>query len=177
MKIGIISDTHRNYEYIEKAMQFLTKKQNVDAVYHLGDDYDDVKALEEYHVEVAQVPGLFDEGYRNRTIPAKTTENVLGLNILLVHSIDKDATNDDLFRADIILYGHTHMEELRLEDGHLFINPGHLKGPLDRNKAPTFAVLTILDREVSAVIYDLKFKPVNSIELSRSENGLYKSYG
>ncbi|MDR0306657.1 MAG: YfcE family phosphodiesterase [Chitinispirillales bacterium] len=177
MKIGVISDTHRNHEYIEKAVQFLVKKQNVSAIYHLGDDYDDVKALEDYHIEIAQVPGTYDEGYRNKSLPAKITETVLGINILLVHSIDKDAADSDLFRADIILHGHTHIAELRLDDGHLFMNPGHLKGPLDRNMPPTFGILTVLDREVSAAVYDLKMKVVNSIELTRTENGLHKSYG
>jgi len=177
MKIGIISDTHRNHEYIEKVAEFLVKKQNVGAIYHLGDDYEDMRALEDYHVEIAQVPGVYDEGYRNKSLSAKITETVLGVNILLVHSIDKDVTDNDLFKADIILHGHTHIEELRLEDGRLFMNPGHLKGPLDRNKPPSFGLLTILDREITASVYDLKMKIINTIELTRTENGLHKSYG
>ena len=98
-----------------------------------------------------------------------------GISLLLVHSLEKDANDDDISRSDIILHGHTHRQELRLDDGKLFFNPGHLKGPLDKNMSPTFGVLAIEDRGVEAVIYDLKFKPVSRMELIRSESGLYRA--
>jgi len=54
------------------------------------------------------------------------------------------------------------------------MNPGHLKGPLDKNLPPTFGMITILDNEVTAAIYNMNFKPVQTLELIRSESGLYR---
>ncbi len=175
MKIGIVSDTHRNKELLHNAVDWLVNRQKIAALYHLGDDYDDVAGLGEYFLDMVQVPGVYDERYRNGTLPAKVFENVLGVSIMLVHSIEKDLTNDDVMKSDIILHGHTHKEELKLEDGKLFMNPGHLKGPLDKNMPPTFGLLTIADREIIAAIYNLDFKVERSLELMRSESGLYKA--
>lgn len=174
MKIGIVSDTHRNKELLLNAVEWLVTRQKISTLYHLGDDYDDVNDLGDLYIDMVQVPGVYDERYKNGSLPAKIFENLLGISILLVHSIDKDLTDDDISKSDIILHGHTHKEELRLEDGKLYMNPGHLKGPLDKNMPPTFGLLSILDRDITATIYNLNFKIVQSIELLRSENGIYK---
>jgi putative phosphoesterase len=174
MKIGIVSDTHRNREYLNSAIEWMVSKQKISSLYHLGDDFDDLGDLSELYLDVIQVPGVYDERYKNGSLPAKIFESVLGLNILLVHFLEKDAAEDDIQRSDIILFGHTHKEELRLDDGKLYCNPGHLKGPLEKNMPPTFAVLGIEDRNVTVIIYNMQFKPVHSMELIRSESGLYK---
>jgi len=175
MKIGVVSDTHRNKEYLTNAVDWLVNRQKIAALYHLGDDYDDVADLGDLFLEIVQVPGIYDERYKNGTLPAKIVETILGLNILLIHSVEKDLSDEDISRSDIVLFGHNHREELRLEDGRLFMNPGHLKGALEKNMPPTFGMLTILDREVTATIYNMNFKQVQSIELLRSESGLYKA--
>jgi putative phosphoesterase len=175
MKIGIVSDTHRNKELLLRAVEWMVSRQKIATLYHLGDDYDDVADLGDLFLEIIQVPGAYDERYKNKTLPAKISENVLGVSILLVHSIDKDLTADDLSKSDIILHGHTHKDELRLEDGKFFMNPGHLKGPMEKNMPPTFGIISIADREVTATIYDLNFKILKSFDLVRSESGLYKA--
>jgi uncharacterized protein len=174
MKIGVVSDTHRNKELLKKAVDWMVSRQKIAALYHLGDDYDDVADLGEYFLEIVQIPGTYDERYKNGTLPAKISETILGVSMLLVHTIEKDLTNNDLVKSDIILHGHTHKEELRLEDGKLFLNPGHLKGPMEKNAPPTFGIITIGDREVTATIYDMNFKVVKNMELLRSESGLFK---
>jgi uncharacterized protein len=175
MKIGIVSDTHGNIDMLENVVDWLIRKHKISVLYHLGDDYNDVGVLADRFLEIVQVPGLYDERYRNQTLPSKLFEMVLGLTILLVHSTDKDATRDDISKSDIILSGHTHKEELRLEDGRLFMNPGHLKGPLDKNMPPTFGFLGLQDRGLTATIYSADFKTVRTMELVRSGSGLYKT--
>jgi len=101
-------------------------------LYHLGDDYDDVKALADKYIDIVQVPGLYDQRYTDGSLPKKIMENVLGIRILLVHSMEKDVTPDDRMTADIILHGHSHHCSITLEDGLLCMNPGHLKGPRTR---------------------------------------------
>lgn len=175
MKIGIVSDTHRNKDYLKNAVDWMISRQKISALYHLGDDYDDVEDMGELFLEIVQVPGIYDERYKSGKLAAKTTETILGINILLVHSLEKDVKQDDIIKSDIILYGHTHREELRMDDGRLYMNPGHLKGAMDKNMPPTFGILSIMDREVTATIYSMQFKPIQSLELLRSESGLYKA--
>jgi uncharacterized protein len=175
MKIGIVSDTHGNIENLEKVIEWMVRKHKISALYHLGDDYDDITKVPDLFLEVSQVPGLYDDRYKNGSLPAKNFEMVLGVSILLVHFLDKDATKEDLQRSDIILHGHTHREEIKMVDGRLFLNPGHLKGPLDKNMPPSFGMLTIADRNVSAATFDINFKQLHAVELIRSESGLYKT--
>ncbi|HEX7509726.1 MAG TPA: metallophosphoesterase family protein, partial [Chitinivibrionales bacterium] len=77
-------------------------------------------------------------------------------------------------RSNIILHGHSHRYELRLDDGLLYMNPGHLKGPIDKNAPPSFGLLDIQDKNVQAKIFGLDFKTLQEIDLLRSENRLYK---
>jgi hypothetical protein len=174
MKIGIISDTHGNIELLESAADWLIERQKIAVLYHLGDDYDDVACLADRFVEIVQVPGLYDSRYKDGSLPAKLFEMVQGLTILVTHSYEKDATKEDIRRSDIIVSGHSHREEIRLVDGRLYINPGHLKGPLDKNMPPSFGMLTLLDKSVSVGIYGTNFKIIKAMEVARSESGLYK---
>ena len=174
MKIGVVSDTHRNTEYLLQAVEWLIKRHKIAALYHLGDDYDDVMSLTDAYIEVVQVPGIYDDRYRDRSLAAKITENVQGLSILLVHALDKDLSDTDVLRSNIILHGHSHRYELRLDDGLLYMNPGHLKGPIDKNAPPSFGLLDIQDKNVQAKIFGLDFKTLQEIDLLRSENRLYK---
>ena len=174
MKIGIVSDTHRNKDYLFKVGQWLTTRQKAATIYHLGDDYEDVSCLAELYVDIVQVPGVYDPRYLDGSLLATQMETVLGLQILLVHALEKDATEADLTTADIILHGHTHRAEISFENGHLFLNPGHLKGDKDKNMLPSFGMLDIQDRTVSAMIYDLNFEPIYRMELGRGEGRLIK---
>lgn len=175
MKIGVVSDSHRNKELLQNAVEWLVSRQKIAALYHLGDDYDDVKELGDLFLEILQVPGIYDPRYKNKQLPAKINETIFGISILLVNSLEKDVNDDDLMKSDVIMHGHTHKYELRLEDGKLFMNPGHLKGPLDKNMPPTFGMLSIGEKDVTATIYNMNFKVEHSLELLRSEGGLYKA--
>ena len=175
MKIGVVSDTHRNRALLTEVVDQLTKKHRISALYHLGDDYEDVIELSDRVIEIIQVPGIYHQGYRNASLSPKIMESVLGVQILLVHSFEKDVTNQDMLRADIILCGHTHRHELTLKDGVLVMNPGHLKGPADKNVPASFGLLDIQDKMLTATILDLDFQPIESLEMLKSESGLYRT--
>jgi putative phosphoesterase len=174
MKIGILSDTHRNKENLNLVVDWLLKRQRISMLFHLGDDYSDVLELTERYIEVVQVPGLYDKEYTAKTASPTIIETIQGLDILLVHALDKDLTREDALRSDIILSGHTHHPEIRLEDGVLYVNPGHLKGPMDKNAPPSFGLLDIQDKNVNVKIINLDFKVVQEMSLLRSGSGLYK---
>jgi uncharacterized protein len=174
MKIGILSDTHRNKANLNLAAGWLQKKQRISMLFHLGDDYSDVLELTERYIEVVQVPGIYDKEYTNKTVPATVIETIQGLDILLIHALDKDLTKEDAMRSDIILYGHTHRSEIRLEDGVLYMNPGHLKSDMDKNAPPSFGLMEIQDKSVTIKIIGLDFKTVQEMSLFRSGSGLFK---
>lgn len=175
MRYGVISDTHRNIEFFKTAVQWLHERKHIAGLYHLGDDYEDVKELKEFSLDIVQVPGTYNQGYRDGTQPHKVIQTVLGLRIMLVHALDKDFEENDRYSCDVVLHGHTHKAELALQDGLLYFNPGHLKGERDKNMTPSFGLLDIQERQVVAEIYDLDFTLLESLELIRSENGLYKA--
>jgi uncharacterized protein len=174
MKIGIISDTHRNKALLSEVVEWLVKRQRISMLFHLGDDYGDVMELTDRFIEVVQVPGIYDAEYKNGSSPATVVETIQGLDILLVHALEKDLSREDARTADIILFGHTHRAEIKLEDGLLYINPGHLKGPMDKNMPPSFGVLDIQDKNVNIKIFGIDFKIVQEMALLRSGSGLFK---
>lgn len=174
MKIGVVSDSHGNSELLGQAVDWLQRKQKISLLYHLGDEYDDAAGLGDRFLELVQVPGIYDERYKNGSLKAVSLEVVLGYTIALVHCLEKDLSREDAQRSDIILYGHTHREELKLDNGKLYLNPGHLKGPLEKNLPPSFGLLSLSDQNISAVIYGMNFKIIRSLNLMRSESGLYK---
>ena len=45
MKIGVISDSHGEIDNLQKVARWLIKKQNVNTIIHLGDDFDDTTLL------------------------------------------------------------------------------------------------------------------------------------
>jgi len=175
MKIGVVSDTHRNKSFLEEVVEWLTKRQRIATLYHLGDDCEDVVDLSEQGIDIIQVPGIYDPKYKDGTLGHKQIDTVLGLRILLVHFLGKDITEDDRTVSDIILYGHTHKAELTLEDGLLLMNPGHLKAKLDKQFKPSFGLLDIQDETVSAKIFNMEFKEIMGIDLIRAESGLYRA--
>ena len=175
MRIGVVADTHRNREYIEIVVDWLISNQYIASLYHLGDDYEDVAGLANREIDIVQVPGIYHPKYQDSTLEAQMKENILGLRILLVHSLDKDVTHGDRAVSDIILYGHTHRYEIKLEDGLLLMNPGHLKSEIDKQFKPTFGLLDIQEQSVSAKIFGMDFEEIVSVDLMRSESGLYRS--
>ena len=116
-------------------MRMAIEKLKPNQVIHLGDHYDDGKAMaEEYpHILFHQVPGNCDR-YR---CPAWLAETMCypidGVNIMMTHGhkhnvkmgiwgLVADARKQ---KADLVLYGHTHCSDCHMEeDGLWVVNPG-----------------------------------------------------
>ena len=175
MKIGVVSDTHRNKSILNDVVEWLLSDQHIGSLYHLGDDYEDVSDLADRGVEIVQVPGIYHQRYYDGTLPKKQVENIMGLRIVLVHSLDKDITENDKTVTDIILFGHTHKPTIQLRDGLLLMNPGHMKSHIDKTVEPSFGLLDIQDQSVTATIFDLNFKEINRVKLMKSESGLFRT--
>ncbi len=130
MKYLIISDTHG---YITAACHAI-KKHSPDYCIHLGDMADDCQDLEGIfpRQKFIFVKGNNDMWLRNNMFPDERFFELEGKNFFLTHghkyhvkfgldALKKTASEK---KADIVLYGHTHIQKLE-EDGRLFIlNPG-----------------------------------------------------
>ncbi len=46
-------------------------------------------------------------------------------------------------KADIFLYGHTHLAEVKHKNGMIFVNPGHMSNDEERGCPLTYAILEI----------------------------------
>ena len=151
-RIAIISDSHGS---VENAYLFRDRIGQVDALYHLGDHADDAPLL-------AQILNCGYVSVRGNCDPfsdAPLTETVEwnGTRILLLHghtvsgrlALRLLAQQE---RADVVLFGHSHVPSIETVNGVLLINPGSLSRPRTL-KGPSMAVLTLCGRERSAELF------------------------
>ena len=83
MKIGIVSDTHRNKDMLASVFEWLVSNQHIVSLYHLGDDYEDLSDIVDDRIEIIQVPGIYNPRYRDGSLSVKKVDNVLVYGLCL----------------------------------------------------------------------------------------------
>jgi len=163
MKIGIMSDSHGNIEYVRQAAEYMMEAE-VEYIIHLGDDYYDARILDILPVNVLKVPGVYEAVYQDASVPNRLVEDITGLKILITHT--KDSHRNDLphdkmpeefiasRKVNIVLFGHSHSFCAKIEGEILMVNPGHLKAEDKRGEA-TFALIDI-NKDVTVTILNMK---------------------
>ena len=136
MKIGIITDTHDLHDILTKAIEVLTE-HNVDYILHAGDitSPSSAHALASIdHVRFIAVFGNcdFDKSslqgvlrYQDGEIHKGTYKgSIADKKLLMAHDPrllgDIPITGD----FDLIVYGHTHVQDIHRQGNTLIINPG-----------------------------------------------------
>lgn len=151
MRILVISDEHGD----SRALQQILELEDCSHVFCLGDgvrDYQDAQdqyADRTFHIVVGNCDWMSFMPY-----PAVNMETIAGKRILYMHghlqnvkeSLDRAVQLGIQDRADVILYGHTHIPYEGEEEGILIGNPGSLANG-------DYAILTIENDEVS---FDIK---------------------
>ena len=130
MKYLIISDTHG---YITGAANAI-KKHSPDYCIHLGDVAHDCEELENMfpRQNFIFVKGNNDVWLRNNIFPDERFFELEGKKFFLTHghkfyvksgtqALKKVAIAK---KADIVLYGHSHIQKLEEDDGMIILNPG-----------------------------------------------------
>ena len=131
MRLLILSDSHHYLSYMERYVE----KFRPDCVIHLGDYYPDGRELQLLcpGIPFYQVPGNCDEYSCDPFLPRVMTPTIGGVRFFLTHghqhhvksnlfSLLRDARANG---AQVVLYGHTHIQDLhREEDGLFVMNPG-----------------------------------------------------
>jgi len=163
MKVGVTSDTHKHLKNFEVAVQQM-KNLGAEMIIHLGDDYSDCDDIGEG--DIVRVPGVYSEQYLNPAILNRKVLEITGWQVLLSHT--RDAHPNDLEgdlkpesliqckQVNAVLYGHTHIPDASMDQGVVFINPGHLKDEDKKGSLPTYALVEFGEHDVIVEIYRLK---------------------
>jgi putative phosphoesterase len=165
MKIGVVSDSHGQRENLRRAVKDM-HEAGVEVIVHLGDDYDDVKSLSDHEgTAIIHVPGVFSTYYQDPGIPNRIIEEWEGVRVLLTHTpeIHKNDLPTDLDpeavaargEVHLILCGHSHIPEVKVKGGVIWVNPGHLKDDDKKGYPPTYALMEITGSEIRVRILDL----------------------
>ncbi|MBQ7341219.1 MAG: metallophosphoesterase [Oscillospiraceae bacterium] len=130
MRILVLSDSHAGLSFMRQCMRSVRP----DCVIHLGDFYEDGKALSEENpgTPFYQVPGNCDR-YR---CPEGLHESMCltfdGVWIFMTHGhrqkvkfgLGELLAQARVSGAQAVLYGHTHRADCRCEEGLWILNPG-----------------------------------------------------
>lgn len=138
MKIGIISDSHDNKSNVEKAVEVFAAKQ-VKYVLHAGDMTSSVTAHALSNVDHAKFIGVLGNcdkdislerftGNGNAEVhPGIYSGCIEGRRIYMTHSPISLERVVESGKYDIVIYGHTHKQDIRLVGSTLVINPGETR--------------------------------------------------
>lgn len=158
MIIGIMSDSHGDLRGIERAASAMGK---ADVWLHAGDFCGDADHLAACAgTPVISVAGNCD-GLAARS-PEDEFVELAGKKIWLTHGHQcgvKSGTGQLVAKAkahgvDLVVYGHTHISEIRKAGDLFIINPGSVSRP--RFAPATFAKVTIESGAVLAELIDLR---------------------
>lgn len=130
MKILVLSDSHSALRFMQMCAQVLKP----DLVIHLGDYFQDGMTLRDDFRDgrLIQVPGNCDSYSGVPGCPFTQLHEIGGLRFFMTHGHKQNVKSgtDRLLReareagADVVLYGHTHVPDLRHEEDLWVLNPG-----------------------------------------------------
>ena len=159
MKIGLLSDSHDDLEALASAVA-LFNAEGVVQVLHAGDIVSPF-TFEVFRELRAPLGGVYGNNDGDRLLLRERSKGALhvqphfvalgGLRGVIVHEpalVGALARSGDF---DLVVYGHTHLPDVRVEGGCLIVNPGKA-ARLNKGRA-TVALLETETRE--AVILDL----------------------
>ena len=152
MKIAVFSDSHGDVDTMCQAVRGYAP----DLILHLGDHALDGEELAaECGIQLRRVRGNCDLASR---APDSDLFELEGVRILMCHghrhrvklSLDSLLNAGHFSRADVVLYGHTHIADLQHVGDMLVLNPGSC----GTGSHPSWAKLELHDGDVhSEIVY------------------------
>jgi hypothetical protein len=158
--IGLVSDTHipsRSRKLPDRVFEIF---KDADMIIHAGDltQIEVVKELEKF-APVLAVRGNMDSNEVRAQLPEFSSVEVCGWKIGVIHDpgalwgmveMKRLAKENHL---NVLVFGHTHRQFLKWEDGILFINPGSPTDPLlPILVKPTVGLLLVTEEKVEPLI-------------------------
>jgi putative phosphoesterase len=147
MRIAVIADTHMPRGARRLAPECVRRLREADLILHAGDVVG-AEFLEELRAlgpPLEAVYGNMDEPALQAALPREHVVEAAGARIGLVHIAGPTTGRAERLRArfpdcDAVVYGHTHVPELRLAAGTWILNPG---SPTERRTAPGHSLLSL----------------------------------
>jgi len=158
MRIGVISDTHGRAERTLAAVRML-ESLDVERVLHCGDigSPQIPPLLSQWRVDY--VSGNVDHDTRELAAAVADSKGTFhgrfadleieGVKIAVLHSDDQRRFRETIAAGDwqIVCYGHTHVADLKEENGVWVLNPG----ALHRTRQPSIAVIDLPEIEIHQI--------------------------
>ncbi|WP_227396694.1 metallophosphoesterase [Jeotgalibacillus aurantiacus] len=153
MKILVVSDNHGDRTILQSVKDVW--RNQVDWMFHAGDSELPFESEEMDGFEKVRGNCDFDVMY-----PEEHVVDTGHLKVFITHghlfgiksSLNRIRYRAEETEANIILFGHSHMLGAELVEGRLYLNPGSIRLPRDRNE-PTYAVISIEGSEVEVDFY------------------------
>lgn len=138
MRIGVISDTHGLLR--DEVREFL---RNCDHIIHAG-DVGDIDTLNELRAigPMTAVYGNVDAGRWASSLPPDTHFTLGGRSFYLIHNIHYAEADLENGGFDVVVYGHSHMPEIRRAGPVTYLNPGSA-GPRRFGRPVSYARIEI----------------------------------
>lgn len=161
-KYLIMSDTHGDKELVQEVLNYY--KGKVDMIFHCGDS--ELEPNDKALLGINIVKGNCD--YFNFDNELIVDHNHIRFFITHGHLYN---VNFDLLQlkykaqevgADIVLFGHTHIPTIEMDENTLIINPGSLLQPRIYPSIPTYAILEITETQYIINYYNNKHELQNS---------------
>lgn len=146
MKVLIVSDTHGRNHYL---IDTIKRVGPIDLLIHLGD----IESGEEYIKSMIPCPVEFVAGNNDffNGLPKDKIIHIGKYCVMLTHghrygvnfSTSGILEAAKKHKADIVMYGHTHVPQIDLAGSIWTINPGSLALPRQHGRVPTFIIMEI----------------------------------
>jgi len=148
--LGVISDTHGLLR--SEAVRAL---EGVDHIVHAGDIGNPEILVElEGIAPVTAVRGNMDWGEWTADLQETEVLEIGGVSVYLLHDLELLDLNPGVAGFDAVVFGHTHLPEVRRADGVLYLNPGSA-GPVRESKPVALAVVDVVGGSLAPRIVTL----------------------
>ena len=157
MRIVVFSDTHGNVIIMEKTIKTMG---SVDLLIHAGDFYRDaVKISQQLSLKMEAVVGNCD--YPS-VEPQELFLDLEGVKVYVTHGhqLDPGDFYNSLIhkgreaKADLVIFGHTHLASRFERDEMIFFNPGSISSPR-MGSGPTYGLIELNDGTITAEIREV----------------------
>lgn len=152
MKVLIVSDTHGRDKYLFQTLQRVIP---IDLMIHLGD----FGSSEDFIKSMANCPVEMISGNNDifNSLPKEKIIKIGNYTVYLTHghrygvyySTNQIKEAARARKADIVMFGHTHIPMIDISDDIWAINPGSMALPRQSNRIPTYIIMD-LDRSGKA---------------------------
>lgn len=173
MKVIVVSDTHGNSVLLQRAVDFAVEN-GFEAIWHLGDNYDDIEQVELSGLYFIRVPGIYHPAYRSGVLPAQLTLDIENFTVTLIHDPD-DPALFSLSDNRIVFHGHSHRPGAGVSGSTVYVNPGHLKHREDRGYEASFLAVDFEANNCSLTWYSLGYSKMMGKTISLVNNTLQLS--